>query len=207
MTVTYQLKIIDNKIKANHAQYDLDRLSAKISAYSSGEFRKYENLTGEDLGYKPSALEEKKCDYSPLGKIFNKGFTEEDTREGLLKSVKNIKDKNEELLKEIKDQKRVIRIVRHLKLEILWFMTKIKTTNHKYQLDKFSNMLSIESKFDTLKFFYRDFISLKNLEARTTENIDHRPVVLNSALEESGKLIKEYKNVYEREPKGDKSYG
>ena len=86
-------------------------------------------------------------------------------------------------------------------------MTKIKTTNHKYQLDKFSNILSIESKFDTLKFFYRDCISLKNLEARTTENIDHRPVVLNSALEESGKLIKEYKNVYEREPKGDKSYG
>ena len=63
-------------------------------------------MTGEDLGYKPSALEEKKCDYSPLGKTFNKGLTEEDTREGLLKSVKNIKDKNEELLKEIKDQKK-----------------------------------------------------------------------------------------------------
>ena len=89
-------------------------------------------------------------------------------------------------------------------------MTKIKTTNHKYQLDKFSNISSIESKFDTLKLFklfYRDFISLKNLEARTTENIDHKPVVLNSALEEYGKLTKEYKNVYEREPKGDKSYG
>ena len=89
-------------------------------------------------------------------------------------------------------------------------MTKIKTTNHKYQLDKFSNISSIESKFDTLKLFklfYRDFISLKNLEARTTENIDHKPVVLNSVLEEYGKLTKEYKNVYEREPKGDKSYG
>ena len=35
MTVTNQLKIIDNKIKANQAQYDLDRLAAKISAYSS----------------------------------------------------------------------------------------------------------------------------------------------------------------------------
>ena len=32
MAVTNQLKIIDNKIKANQAQYDLDRLAAKISA-------------------------------------------------------------------------------------------------------------------------------------------------------------------------------
>ena len=35
MTVTDQLKIIDKKIKTNQAQYDLDRLAAKISAYSS----------------------------------------------------------------------------------------------------------------------------------------------------------------------------
>ena len=41
MTVTNQLKIIDNKIKANQTQYDLDRLAAKISAYSSGDLRKY----------------------------------------------------------------------------------------------------------------------------------------------------------------------
>ena len=39
MTVTGQLKIIDDKIKANQAQYDLDRFTAKISAYSSGELK------------------------------------------------------------------------------------------------------------------------------------------------------------------------
>ena len=37
MTATDQLKIIDNKIEANQAQCDLDRLAAKISAYSSGD--------------------------------------------------------------------------------------------------------------------------------------------------------------------------
>ena len=53
MTVTDQIKIIDNNIKANQAQYDLDRLAAKISAYSSpDDLKKYEYLTGEDLGYK-----------------------------------------------------------------------------------------------------------------------------------------------------------
>ena len=52
MTVTDQLKIIDDKSKANQAQYDLDRLSAKVSALSSGELRKYKYFTGEDLWYK-----------------------------------------------------------------------------------------------------------------------------------------------------------
>ena len=50
MTVADQLKIIDNKIKANQAQYDLDRLIAKISAYSFGDLRKYKYLSDEDLG-------------------------------------------------------------------------------------------------------------------------------------------------------------
>ena len=49
MIVADQLKIIDIKIKTNQAQYDLDRLAAKISAYSSGDLRKCEYLTGKDL--------------------------------------------------------------------------------------------------------------------------------------------------------------
>ena len=47
MTVTDQVKIFDNKIEANQTQYDLDRLAAKISEYSSGDLRKYEYLTGK----------------------------------------------------------------------------------------------------------------------------------------------------------------
>ena len=49
MIVTDHLKIIDYKIKVNQVQYDLGRLAAKISSQSSGELRKYEYLTGEDL--------------------------------------------------------------------------------------------------------------------------------------------------------------
>ena len=70
MTVTDQIKIIDNSIKANRAHYNLDRLIAKISVLSSGELRKYEYLTGGDLEYRPSALEQAKFDYSLLGKVF-----------------------------------------------------------------------------------------------------------------------------------------
>ena len=60
MTLTEQVKILDDKIKANKAQYDLDREAAKISALSSGELEKYEYLTGKDLGYKPTVLEKVK---------------------------------------------------------------------------------------------------------------------------------------------------
>ena len=37
MILTDELKILDNNIKANQAQYDLDREAAKISAFSSKE--------------------------------------------------------------------------------------------------------------------------------------------------------------------------
>ena len=65
-TLTEQFKILDDKIKANKAQYDLDRETAKISALSTGELEKYEYLTGEDLAYKPKVLA---FQYSPLGEV------------------------------------------------------------------------------------------------------------------------------------------
>ena len=98
MTVTDQIKIIDNKIKANQAQYDLDRLTAKISALSSGELRKYDYLTGEDLGYRASALEQTKFDYSPLGKVFNKGLHDDDKKEGFFKRLRNIENAQKNLI-------------------------------------------------------------------------------------------------------------
>ena len=55
MTKSDQIKILDNKIRANNAQYNLDRQNAEISAYSDGNLDKYEYLTIKDLGYKPDA--------------------------------------------------------------------------------------------------------------------------------------------------------
>ena len=63
---------------------------------SSNNLDKYEWLTSEDLNYTPSTVEQAKFDYSPLGKLFNKGLKEEDKKEGLLKRLKNIEDKNDE---------------------------------------------------------------------------------------------------------------
>ena len=78
----------------NEAQCDLDRKAAKISALLSNNLDKYEYLTGEDLGLKPSTIEQTKSEYSPLGKIFNKGLSEDDKKERLFNRLKNIEDKN-----------------------------------------------------------------------------------------------------------------
>ena len=105
MTVIDQIKILDKKINQNEAQYDLDRKAAEISASSSKDLvNKYEYLTGKDLGLKPRTIEQAKFEYSPLGKVFTKGLNKDDQKDGLFKRLKNIEDKNEELLKTAKNK-------------------------------------------------------------------------------------------------------
>ena len=103
MTRKEQNKILDDKIKANNAQHNLDRMNAEISAYSSGDLPKYEYLTKKDLNYKPNAFEQAKFEYSPLGKVFIDELDKSDKKEGLLKRLKNIEDKNNNQLLAIRD--------------------------------------------------------------------------------------------------------
>ena len=103
MIVSDQIKILDQKIKQNEAQYGLDKELGKISALSSNNLDKHEYLTGEDLDLKPSTVEQAKFEYSPLGKIFNKGLSEDDKKEGILKRLKNIEDENKVKNKDIKE--------------------------------------------------------------------------------------------------------
>ena len=95
MTKFGQIKVLDNKIKANKAQYKLDRKNAEISAKSSGELDKYAYLTGEDLDYKPDALMQAKFEYSPLDKTLTFGSTKEDKKDGLLERLANINKAND----------------------------------------------------------------------------------------------------------------
>ena len=100
MTIKEQIKILDNKIKSNQAEYVLDRQNAKIFALSSGELDKYEYLTGEDLGYKPDIVQKAKFEYSPSGQIFIRGLDTSEKQVGFLKRLKNIEDKTDRQLEE-----------------------------------------------------------------------------------------------------------
>ena len=56
------------------------------------------------MGLKPSTIERAKFEYSLLGKIFNKGMSEDDQIERLFNRLKNTENKNEVQLKVLKDQ-------------------------------------------------------------------------------------------------------
>ena len=65
---------INDQIRDEKIQYDINREAAKISALSSGEIRKYEYLTGEDIlpFNQQQIIDQAKFVYSPLGKAFGK---------------------------------------------------------------------------------------------------------------------------------------
>ena len=65
---------INDQIKDEKVQYNINREAAKISALSSGKVHKYEYLTGEDIlpSSNQQIIEQGRFTYSPLGKAFNK---------------------------------------------------------------------------------------------------------------------------------------
>ena len=65
---------IEDQIKDEKLQYDINREAAKISALSSGKIDKYEYLTGEEIlpSDQQQIIQQAKFSYSPLGKAFEK---------------------------------------------------------------------------------------------------------------------------------------
>ena len=66
--------IIEDQIKDEKIQYDINREAAKISALSSGKIDNYEYLIGEEIlpSNQQQIIEQAKFTYSPLGKVFEK---------------------------------------------------------------------------------------------------------------------------------------
>ena len=65
---------INDQIRDEKLQYDINREAAKISALSSGKIHKYEYLTGEEIlpSNQQQIIEQAKFTYSPLRKAFEK---------------------------------------------------------------------------------------------------------------------------------------
>ena len=78
---------INDQIRDEKLQYDINREAAKISALSSGKIHKYKYLTGEDIlpSNQQQIIEQAKFTYSPLGKASEK-------------QIKKIKEKNKLML-------------------------------------------------------------------------------------------------------------
>ena len=65
---------LEDQIRDEKLQYDINREAAKISALSSRKTSKYEYLTGEEIlpSNQQQIIEQAKFTYSPLGKAFEK---------------------------------------------------------------------------------------------------------------------------------------
>ena len=127
MKLTDEPKIFDDKIKANQARYDLNREEDEIYVLSSKYLDKYEYLTGYDLGYKLSAFEKAKFEYSPLGMLLDKTF-KKDEGKNVAKKSKNCfsYDSKHAFFKAVKTKK----LETHLKKERI--MKNVEELSGKY---------------------------------------------------------------------------
>ena len=148
------------------------------------------------MRYKPSVFEQAKFDYFPLGKIFNKGLTEEDKKEGLLKSVKNVGDKNEELLKVLSKVNKVSKPAKN-KSD---FNYDPKYTFYRFYRDfqKFKRMVLLDSKQGELKGFCKLLSAFKNHKPITNETKNCKNRILNNVNRIYKKYFGTYKTNYNK---------
>ena len=85
---------IEDQIKDEKLQHDINRETAKISASSSSKIDTCEYLTGEEIlpSNQQQMIEQVKFTYSPLGKAFEK-------------QTKTIKEQREKQIKAIQDKR------------------------------------------------------------------------------------------------------
>ena len=100
MLFHYMIKImtINDQIRDEKLQYDINRETVKISALSSGKIHKYEYLTGEDIlaSNQQQIIKQAKITYSPLGKAFEKQIkTIENQGQEQVKALENLKPKEQ----------------------------------------------------------------------------------------------------------------
>ena len=92
---------IEDQIRDEKLQYDVNREAAKISALPSGKIDQYEYLTGEEIlsSNQQQIIEQAKFTYSPLGKAFEKQTkTIEDQGEKQINALKSLESSGKQLL-------------------------------------------------------------------------------------------------------------
>ena len=197
---------IEDQIKDEKLQYDINRETAKISALSSGKIDKYEYPTGEEIlpSNQKQIIEQAKFTYSPLGKAFEKqtktikeqGKKQVDALESLKPSDKElppIKDiieeenQNPEIINEIKRIEEEEKKVNRNKMVY-------KATNKTYDFRKFKTIHAFGSEIRNnvvdmdmanveqmnLTMYIKDFAS--KTKPRDLELKELKKEVLDSAI-------------------------
>ena len=168
---------IEDQIKDEKLQYDINREAAKISALSSGRLDKYEYLTGEEKlsSSQQQRIQQAKFDYSPLGRAIEK-------------QIKTIKDQGEKqvvALKSLKDSDR--------KLPSIKDFIPMENLNPEI-INEIKKIEEIEKKVDRNKMVYKgtnktyDFRNFKTIHAFGNE-IRNNVISLDTANMEQANLL------------------
>ena len=131
-----------------------------------------------------------------MGKIFIKGLSEDDKKEGLPKRLENIKDKNEELINIINTTKATKNKTNIQSKKLIY------DVNHSFA--KLRNIddikkLSLDSMFNLMKEHYKKLNSLINLKPRSRENKNKRLEVITHAGNIYNELYNIYRSKYNKE--------
>ena len=139
---------IDNQIRDQKLQYDINRTAAKMSALSSGKINKYESLTGKEIlsSNQKEIIKQTKFTYSSLGKAFEKQTkTIKDQIKKQIDALNTLKPKE---TKAINDNK---------------FDDKEKSLKYKEIYDELSNQrigeiykISNQIDFNYLTYYFKD---------------------------------------------------
>ena len=202
MTLTDELKILDDKIKANQAQYDLGREAAKISALSSKDLlEKCKYLTGEDLGHRPTVLEKTKFEYSPLDMSLSKSFKKDNVKvianigsdfnyDSNYKIYKLYKGYDEFEEMSLDSKHRRIKEFNRLLIE----PKALKSRNSKTQLKKKRIMKNVDELYEKYYNFYKnDFDNDDELSEAKKKKFDYKQFELFDKTDKKLKLDGETK--------------
>ena len=95
---------INDQIRDEKLQYDINREAGKISALSSGKIHKYEYLTGEDIlpSKQQQIIEQARFTYFLLGKAFEKQTkTIEDQEQKQVEALNSLKFNNQLTIEDV----------------------------------------------------------------------------------------------------------
>ena len=203
---------IEDQIKDEKLQYDINREAAKISALSSGKLDKYEYLTGEEIlpSNQQQIIQQPKFNYSPLGKALEKqvktikdqGEKQVDALKTSYKKLPSIKDFvptekfNPEIIAEIK---RIEEIEKNVDRDKMFY----KSTNRNYDFRGFktirtygndirNNVTSLkEANLEQANLMAHLYDFTKNTKPQNLEQKKLKSDVLNSvgALAEGREVI------------------
>ena len=168
---------IENQIRDEKLQYDINREAAKISALSSGKTDKYEYLTGEEIlpSNQQQIIQQAKFTYSPLGKAFEN-------------QIKTIEDQGKKQVKAIQDKQLVNNDDEDYKdRSLLSKERKILKDIYNKKLDKIEEL---DNKIDYNNLKYVVVNSGKTYDFCTLKD----PISLLEAIEKGTITLQEAKN-------------